>query len=1195
MTLKEILDYGNTLERTDEQSKRLDNASKIQSENTVNSNDTQPKQTRRSAASGGTTSGRSKNRYPKYSKEIPNESQNSHRKSHTCRNCGGKFPHQNGMESCPARGKQCHNCQKIGHFAKYCKSPQKPKGKVRSIADNKTDIDDSDDEYLFTVNTSSGNRPETQVEIGHTKVNILIDSGASVNLLNHSIYQRIQQNDNRIRLSKTNARIFAYGTSKPLNLAGEFEATVTSTFGTSRTAKFYVTQSKSKCILGYESSSSLGLISLNLNNITPDQRDPDVQQIINKHAKLFQGTGNLKDREVKLDIDPTVTPVAQPSRKIPHSLKSKVNKKLAEMRDEGIIEKVKGATPWLSPLIAIPKKSGDLRLVLDMRVPNTALLRRRVQIPTVNEILQKMEGAKVFSEVDLSQGYLQLTLAEESRYITAFSTPEDGPHRFKRLIMGASPSGEHFHEIIHQLIRDIPDCENISDNIWLWSKDRITHLKRLEKLLTILESKGITLKLPKCSFAVPEINVFGHIVCERGIRPDNTKIEAIKNAPHPTTAAEVRSFLGLANYCARYIPDYSTLTFPLRQLTKNNVKFQWEHRHEKAFQSLKDAITTAPVLAHYSLTAETKVVVDASPWAVGAVLLQKQADDSYRPIAYGSRSLTDVEQKYGHIEKEALAIVYGCEHFHMYLYGRRFELETDHRPLEHIYKAKPQRKPTSARLERWRIRLQEYDFNVVYRPGTSNLADPLSRLPKDSKPGNCRSNMEACADRYVHYMIRAQTPRAMQLDDIRKATLEDPELQKVMQCLRNNMLHQLPRSYIPISHELCITDEELLLRGDRIVIPSKLRPQAIHLAHEDHAGMVRCKQRLRSKLWWPEMDKQVEEKIRCCHPCQLVGHSPRPEPVNPTTLPQQPWSKLAIDVCGPFPTGEQVVVLTDYYSRWPEVKILQSVTSKNIFNWLLSIFATHGFPDEIKSDNASYFVSAEFKDTLASWGIDHKTVTEYWPQANGQVERFNQVLEKHIITAQAEGKDWKLTIPVMLLNYRSTPHRMTGKTPSSLLMNREIKTKLPSVVRQSHDATDVRKKDKEEKEKGKKYTDSKRKAMTRNLQVGDKVLVTQKHKNKFSTKFFPDPMEIIQIHGTQIVLKDKNGVQHRRNASHVKLYREDPDAEEEIQRDHKTEEETTPQEDNTEIIQPETRQNTADEKSLRRSTRKRNPPDYFKS
>ncbi len=144
---------------------------------------------------------------------------------------------------------------------------------------------------------------------------------------------------------------------------------------------------------------------------------------MNKHPKLFDGTGNLKGREVELEIDPTVTPVAQPSRKIPHSMKSKVNKKLQEMREEGIIEKVEGATPWLSPLIAIPKKNGDLRLVLDMRVPNTALVRRRVQIPTVNDILQKMEGAKIFTELDLSQGYLQVTMAEKSRHITAFSTP----------------------------------------------------------------------------------------------------------------------------------------------------------------------------------------------------------------------------------------------------------------------------------------------------------------------------------------------------------------------------------------------------------------------------------------------------------------------------------------------------------------------------------------------------------------------------------------------------------------------------------------------------------------------------------------------------------------------------------------------------------------------------------------------------
>ena len=221
---------------------------------------------------------------------------------------------------------------------------------------------------------------------------------------------------------------------------------------------------------------------------------------------------------------------------------------------------------------------------------------------------------------------------------------------------------------------------------------------------------------------MPQINVFGHIVSANGIQPDEKRIKAITDAPHPTNASEVRSFLGLTNYCSRYIQDYSTLTFPLRQLTKANTSFEWRDEHEKAFQNLKHALTSSPILAHYSLSAKTRVVVDASPWAVGADLLQEQTNKSFRPVAYGSRSLTDTERKYSQIEKEALAIVFGCEHFHMHRFGRDFELETDHRPLEHIYAVKPTNssKPQPARIKRWRLRLQEYEYKAVYRPGNTN-------------------------------------------------------------------------------------------------------------------------------------------------------------------------------------------------------------------------------------------------------------------------------------------------------------------------------------------------------------------------------------------------------------------------------------------------------------------------------------------
>ena len=256
-----------------------------------------------------------------------------------------------------------------------------------------------------------------------------------------------------------------------------------------------------------------------------------------------------------------------------------------------------------------------------------------------------MQGATVFTELDLSQGYLQLSLAPESRFITAFPTPDDGPHQLTRLVMGACPSSEYFHEKIHELLREIPNCDNISDNIWLWSKDLPTHLTHLEKLLTTLQANGFTLKLPKCSFAQPEINVFDHIVSANGIRPDPKKIDVITQAPHPKCASEVRSFLGLTNYCSRYIPNYSTITQPLRELTKSNATFKWYEAEETAFQKLKTTISSAPVLAHYNLNVPTKLVVDASPSAVGAILLQQQPDTNYRPVAYGSRSLINTEVK----------------------------------------------------------------------------------------------------------------------------------------------------------------------------------------------------------------------------------------------------------------------------------------------------------------------------------------------------------------------------------------------------------------------------------------------------------------------------------------------------------------------------------------------------------------------
>lgn len=396
--------------------------------------------------------------------------------------------------------------------------------------------------------------------------------------------------------------------------------------------------------------------------------------------------------------------------------------------------------------------------------------------------------------------------------------------------------------------------------------------------------------------------------------------------------------------------------------------------------------------------------------------------------------------------------------------------------------------------------------------------------------------METCADRFVHYLAEQLTPSAMSTEEIQDHSADDPELTQVRQCIINNQKYKLPPQYKQVAQELCIVNN-IVLRNKRIVLPSKLRNKAILLAHEDHAGMTKCKQRIRSKLWWPNMDKDIEHHIRSCHPCQIVGKPDKPEPVQPTKLLEERWSQLAIDLCGPFPTGEHVAVLTDYYSRWPEVKILRTVTSTTILQWLDTVFATHGYPKEIKSDNATYFTSHEFKETLASWGIQLRTVTPYWPQANGQVERFNQVLLKHILTSNATGKDWRNTLPNMLRHYRTTPHQSTGETPAMMLMQRDLRTKLPSISPDKPlDDTKARKSDAKAKSQAKEYADSKRKAKIKEFKAGDLVLLQQRHHNKYSTAFHPDPLKIIQINGTQLVIEDKTGKTHRRNSAHVKKF-----------------------------------------------------------
>ena len=331
------------------------------------------------------------------------------------------------------------------------------------------------------------------------------------------------------------------------------------------------------------------------------------------------------------------------------------------------------------------------------------------------------------------------------------------------------------------------------------------------------------------------------------------------------------------------------------------------------------------------------------------------------------------------------------------------------------------------------------------------------------------------------------------------------------------------------------------MRGNKVVMPEKLWKQTIQLAHEGHQGMVRTKSRLREKVWWPELDKQVEKLIRACYPCQLAGPRPKPEPIRSTPLPQGPWSEIAVDLLE-IPKKGHLLVVVDYYSKWPEIAFLTKTDAGTVIKCMESMFRTHGLPKTLRSDNGPPFVAREFERFLEYLAIDHKKGIPYWPQSDGEVERLNKTLLKDIRIAQLQGKDWKREVQDFLFQYCNSPHTVTSLSPAELLMGRKLRDKLPQVQPPREQATEaewqilVRERYARRKLREKEYADSKRHATTSDIAEGDLILLRQNRENKLSPTFEPEPYRVVEKNGNAVVIENSAGQSKMRNAGHMKKF-----------------------------------------------------------
>ena len=572
------------------------------------------------------------------------------------------------------------------------------------------------------------------------------------------------------------------------------------------------------------------------------------------------------------------------------------------------------------------------------------------------------------------------------------------------------------------------------DDILVHGKNQQEHDHRLHLVLQRLQSSGMTLNREKCQFSCHKVQFLGQILDRSGVRPDPYKIKGILDAPTPQNVGDVRRLLGAVNQMSKFSPHLAQTTQPLRELLHKDRAWVWEEPQKSALREVKHLLTSAPVLALFDPSRETVVSADASSYGIGAVLLQRQDDGELKPISYISRSLTTTEQKYAQIEKEALAFTWACERLSDYLLGLHFHIHTDHKLLIPLFSVK-NLDELPLRVQRFRLRMMRFSFSISHVPGKDMVvADALSRAPT-SDPTSTDQLLKEEAAAYVRVVLSSLPATENRTAEIRECQAQDSVCREVMlycqtEWPESKSISEAVRPFYHVASELSVEDG-LLLRGRRMIIPATLQKEILQRIHTGHLGITKCREHARQSVWWPGLSTQLSQLIKSCKEC-CKEQSQRALPLHPSPLPDLPFQKVGTDL---FEWKKKTYLLiVDYFSRFIEISLLSRTTAEDVIHHMKSIFARHGVPEIVISDNGPQYASEAFAAFAQHYGFTHRTSSPLYPQGNGEAERAVKTVKELL----RKGGDPYLA----LLAHRSSPLQC-GYSPSELLMNRKLRTTLP--------------------------------------------------------------------------------------------------------------------------------------------------------
>jgi len=940
-----------------------------------------------------------------------------------CFNCGASGHRARDCDK-KSLGKKCFVCNRFGHEAKNCNE--------KRGNNNNNNLNAKQ-----TISLMSEPSPSVikNIVIGDENLRALIDTGSPVSLVREDAFENLK----KYKLIPT-TRIFSGFGGAESETMGYFRAAAC-VDGSDFPLTFHVVPRKAinfGAIIGRDILEQADL-SINQDrvivhkklatdflahiNILEEESRTDIDiitddEIRERVKKLINEYEPKKSKTTEIELKITLQdekPIFQRPRRLPISEKKIVENQVKEWIEQGIVEPC--SSEYASPVVVVKKKDGTPRVCIDYRPLNRIIERDRYPLPLIEEQIDKLKDARIFSTLDLKNGFFHVEVEEKSRKYTAFITHE-GQYWFLKAPFGLSNSPPVFQRFVNQIFRPLVNTGIMTlylDDIVILAADLAQAVDRLETVLVLASEYGLELNMKKCRFMKTRIEFLGQVIENGRVSPSPEKIKAVMRFPEPTSVKQVQSFLGLTGYFRKFISRYSTTAKPLSDLLQKDKKFQFGEAERKAFNELKRVLSSEPILRIFDPDLETELHTDASQDGIGAILLQRSpTDNRLHPVQYMSRKSQPAERKYKSYELEVLAVTEALEKFRIYLLGRKFKIVTDCAAFTQTMR----KREVSPRIWRWIKNLEDFDYTLEHRPGTRmKHVDALSR-----------NAIMAVTESGIIARIKAAQSNDADLNALIKAVEVKPSDEYT---LMGGVLYKF------------IDGRDLLM------VPDLMQNEIIQAVHyKGHSSSKRTEDAIRREYFIPELKKKVEKFIDNCIPCILANRKQGKleGQLHPLPKGDVPLHTYHIDHLGPLESTSKnynhILVVIDNFTKFVWLYPTKSTTSLEVIKKLTLQQQIFGSPACIISDRGTAFSSKEFKDYCEEEGIRHILVTTGLPRANGQVERVNRVIIP-ILTKLSlnDPTKWYRHVSRLQGILNSTYQRSIGISPFELLTGVKMRCK----------------------------------------------------------------------------------------------------------------------------------------------------------